>query len=142
MTYTFLVREEHVLPEGQRGSKPARRGAAAMGVLAIVFVAVAAIVTWMGARDDPETLFVLPVPAGDWQLSGGAVTAPVPDADAAGWIVEDGKDTTSTVVTWSPETSRTVSVRSSAPRNLVVDAASGEVGRVSCRTQPRTSSRA
>ena len=64
--------------------KPARRGAAAAGVLAVVIIAAVAIVTWVAARDDSadEALFVLPVPVDDWRLSDGAVTEPVPGPDA------------------------------------------------------------
>ena len=85
MTNSVLVSAAHVLPEGQRGLKPARRGAAVAGVVALVVIAVVAIGAWVADRDDSaagEALFVLPVPVGDWRLSDGAVTEPVPDPDA------------------------------------------------------------
>ena len=42
----------------------------------------------------------------------------------AAWVVTDeGEDVTATIVTWAPEAGRTISVRSSAPRDDVLDAA-------------------
>ncbi len=42
----------------------------------------------------------------------------------AGWVVTDeGEGGTETIVTWAPESGRTISVRSSAPRDDVLDAA-------------------
>ncbi len=42
----------------------------------------------------------------------------------AGWVVADeGDEFTETIVTWAPESGRTISVRSSAPRDDVLDAA-------------------
>ncbi len=64
--------------------KPPRR--AAVVVASAVVVCVLAVVAWVAVRDDSvsdEPWFVLPVPAGDWRLSDGAVTEPVPDPDAA-----------------------------------------------------------
>lgn len=84
MTNELLPSTAQVLPEEHRGLRPARRWSAIAGVIAVGIIAVAAIVTWAAARDDSadEALFVLPVPVGDWQLSDGAVTEPVPDSDA------------------------------------------------------------
>ncbi|HSP28298.1 MAG TPA: hypothetical protein VLN74_07085 [Ilumatobacteraceae bacterium] len=49
---------------------------------------------------------------------------PVDVNSTAGWVVtREGEGATETVVTWSPELGRTISVRSSAPRGAVVDAA-------------------
>ncbi len=84
MTNEFLPSTAQVLPEEQRGLRPARRAAATLGVLAIGIVAVVGIVTWAAGRGDPDAadaLFVLPVPTGDWQLSDAALIEPVPDPD-------------------------------------------------------------
>lgn len=80
MTYELFPSTAQVMPEGQRGLRPARRTAAVIGVVAVALVAAAAIATWVAAGDDStEALFVLPV--GDWRLSDGVVTEPVPDPD-------------------------------------------------------------
>lgn len=67
---------------------PPRRTAAVLVALAVVvIVMVAVVVTLVATRDDSlsdEPWFVLPVPVGDWRLSDGVVTEPVPDSDAAG----------------------------------------------------------
>ncbi len=73
-----------VLPEGQRGIRPARRPVViGLGVFVGIMVAVVAAVV-VGRDDDTagDPLYVLPSPAGQWQLSGGAVTAPDPSAPA------------------------------------------------------------
>ncbi len=83
MTDGVVPSTAQVMPEGQRGLRPARRTAAVVGVFAVAIVAVAAIVTWATARDDSaEALFVLPVPVGDWRLSDAEITEPTPDPDA------------------------------------------------------------
>jgi hypothetical protein len=73
-----------VLPEGQRGIKPARRPVIiGLGVFVVIMVAVVAAV--VVSRDDDTTgdaLYVLPSPVGQWQLSGGAITAPDPSPPA------------------------------------------------------------
>jgi hypothetical protein len=73
-----------VLPEGQRGIGPARRWVIiGLGVfVAIMVVVIAAVV--VGRDDDTsgDPLYVLPSPAGQWQLSGAVVTAPDPSAPA------------------------------------------------------------
>ena len=84
VTYELVPSIAQVMPEGQRGLRPARRTSAVMGVLAVVVIAAAGIGMWVVSRNDSaanEALFVLPVPVGDWRLSGGAVTEPVPDPD-------------------------------------------------------------
>jgi len=73
-----------VLPEGQRGIGPARRWVIiGLGLFVAIMVAVIAAVV-MGRDDDTsgDPLYVLPSPAGQWQLSGGVVTAPDPSAPA------------------------------------------------------------
>jgi hypothetical protein len=73
-----------VLPEGQRGIGPARRWVIiGLGVFVAIMIAVVAAV--VVSRDDVtsgDPLYVLPSPAGQWQLSGGVVTAPDPSAPA------------------------------------------------------------
>lgn len=67
--------------------KPPQRMAAVLVVSAVAAIVVAVVVMWVVTRDDSvsdEALFVLPVPVGDWRLSDGSVTEPVPDLDAAG----------------------------------------------------------
>ena len=86
MTYELVPSTAQVMPEGQRGLRPARRTAAVMGGLAVAVIAVAATVAWVADRDNSvtdEALFVLPAPVGDWRLSDGAITEPVPDPDAS-----------------------------------------------------------
>jgi hypothetical protein len=85
VTYELVPSTAQVMPEGQRGLRPARRTSAVMGVLAVAVIAAAGIGTLVVARDDSaadEALFVLPVPVGDWRLSDGAITEPVPEPDA------------------------------------------------------------
>jgi hypothetical protein len=49
---------------------------------------------------------------------------PVDISGTAGWVVtDDGENVTETIVTWAPEPGRTISVRSSAPPDDVLDAA-------------------
>jgi hypothetical protein len=87
VTNELLPSTAQVLPEDQRGVKPPRRPAAVVAALAGAAIVLAVVVTWVTTRDDSvsdEALFVLPVPVGDWRLSDGAVTEPVPDLDAAG----------------------------------------------------------
>lgn len=84
MTNELLPATAQVLPADQRGSRPARWVAATLGVVAIGVAAVVGVVTLVSGRNDPdagEALFVLPDPAGDWQVGDGAITEPVPDAD-------------------------------------------------------------
>jgi hypothetical protein len=88
------------------------------------------------AVETPTTSFVMAAP--DGATFTVETTAGSPLFDAAtyaerlepvdingtdGWVADVGEDATSTVVTWSPATGRTVSVRSNAPRGDVVDAA-------------------
>lgn len=87
MTNELLPSTAQVLPEDQRGVKPPRRAAVVLVASAVVVIVAAVAVTWVATRDDSvsdEALFVLPVPVGDWRLSDGAVTEPVPDPDAVG----------------------------------------------------------
>lgn len=86
MTNELVPSTAQVMPEGHRGSRPVGRAALVVGVLAIVVIASAAIVAWVAGDDSgpDEALFVLPAPVDDWRLSDGAVTEPVPDADATG----------------------------------------------------------
>lgn len=87
MTTELLPSTAQVLPEAQRGLKPPQRTAAVLVALAVVAIVVAVVIAWVTTRDDStsdEALFVLPVPVGDWRLSDGTVTEPVPDPDAAG----------------------------------------------------------
>ncbi len=87
MTNELLPSTAQVLPEDQRGVKPPRRAAVVLVASAVVVIVAAVAVTWATTRDDSasdEALFVLPVPVGDWRLSDGAVTEPVPDPDAVG----------------------------------------------------------
>jgi hypothetical protein len=73
-----------VLPEGQRGIKPARRPVIiGLGVFVVIMVAVVAAV--VVSRDDDTTgdaLYVLPSPVDQWQLGSGAITAPDPSPPA------------------------------------------------------------
>lgn len=71
-----------VVPPEQRGFRPGR-ATAVFGGIAIVVIAVAAIVvTVLRDEQSGETLYVLPVPAVDWQLTNGALTDPADDAPA------------------------------------------------------------
>jgi hypothetical protein len=70
-----------VLPEGQRGLRPARSTAAVLGAAAIVFVAVAALVALVARGDGPSDEALLVLPVGDWQLRDGGITAPIDDSD-------------------------------------------------------------
>jgi hypothetical protein len=86
VTNELLPSTAQVLPEEQRGVKPPHRTTAILITSVVVVCVVAVVVAWVVARDDSvsdEALFVLPVPVGDWRLSDGAVTEPVPDPDAA-----------------------------------------------------------
>lgn len=85
----------------------------------------------------PTTSFVMTSPDGATFTVETAAGSPLFDAatfaervervdvnGAAGWVVTDeGEEATTTTVTWSPESGRTISVRSSAPRDAVLDAA-------------------
>ncbi len=84
----------------------------------------------------PMTSFVMTSPEGSMFTVETAAGSPLFDAatfaervdpvdinGTAGWVVTDeGEDATVTVVTWSPDAGRTISVLSSAPRDTVVDA--------------------
>jgi hypothetical protein len=85
VTNELLPSTAQVLPADQRGFEPPRRAAAILVASAVV-VCIVAVIAWVAARADSapdEPWFVLPVPVGDWQLSDGAVTEPVPDPDVA-----------------------------------------------------------
>ena len=84
MTYELVPSTAQVMPEGYRGPRPVGRAALVAGGMAIVVLVVVGIVAW-AAGDESETdeaLFVLPMPVGNWTVSNGAVTEPVPDSDA------------------------------------------------------------
>jgi hypothetical protein len=75
-----------VLPEGQRGIRPARRPVViGLGVFVGIMIAViAAVVVSRDGDTAGDPLYVLPSPVDQWQLSRGAVTAPDPSAPATG----------------------------------------------------------
>ncbi len=73
-----------VLPEGQRGIRPARRRIV-IGLGVFVAIMVAVIATVVANRDGDtsgDPLYVLPSPVNQWQLSGGAVSAADPNLPA------------------------------------------------------------
>jgi hypothetical protein len=83
VTNELLPSTAQVLPANQRGLRAPRRTAAVLVASAVV-VGVVAVAAWVAARGDSvsgEAQFVLPVQVGDWRLSDGAVTEPLPDAD-------------------------------------------------------------
>lgn len=82
MTNELLPSTAMVPPLEQRGEKPGR-GSVVIGIAAIAVIAVAAIAVTVSNRDNGgsgDPLFVLPVPADEWQLADGAVADPADDA--------------------------------------------------------------
>jgi hypothetical protein len=73
-----------VLPEGQRGIRPARRRVT-IGLAVFVAIMVAVIAAVVVSRDDDtsaDALYVLPSPIDRWTLGSGVVTAPDPSPPA------------------------------------------------------------
>lgn len=85
MTNELLPSTAQVMPEGQRGPRPARRLAASAGGIGLVVLAVVVIVALVAGRNgaDESALFVLPRSVEDWQVSAGVITEPLPDAEVA-----------------------------------------------------------
>ena len=81
VTNELLPSTAMVPPQEQRGKRPARTSMV-LGVVAIVLVAAAALTVTVLNRDSGsgDSLFVLPVPGTDWQLTDATITEPNSDA--------------------------------------------------------------